>query len=97
MKLQPEQRLRAVPDGHDFARSVWRVAPSGDDEIGMERVGLDHQAVIARGFERILKPLEQPLAVMMNPIGFAVHQAFGANDAAARRLSDRLMSQAYAQ
>ena len=63
----------------------------------IERVGLNHQAVIAGRDKRIWQTGEQSLAVVMDLIGLAVHQSPGADDRAAGRLTDRLMSQANAQ
>src|SRR5690606_21730529 len=70
MKLQSDQRISPMADAHHLPLTVGRVAPGRDDEIRMNRVGLDHQAVIARRDERIRQALKKPLIVVKDPIRF---------------------------
>ena len=63
----------------------------------LKRVGLDHQAVVARGDERVVEPGEQPAVVVVDPVGLAVHQPLGPDDLGPEGLADGLMPQAHAQ
>ena len=62
-----------------------------------QRVGLDHEAVVARGLERIVEAGEERAAVVVDHVGLAVHEILGADDLAAERLAHRLMAEADAQ
>ena len=62
-----------------------------------QRVGLDHEAVVARRLERIVEAGEQPLAVVVDHVGLAVHEILGPDDRAAKGLAHRLMAEAHAQ
>src|SRR5438128_8706789 len=90
MELDPVERPGAMSDSHDFTL----VGPGADDEVGMmESFAADHQAVVAGGLEWIGKPLEDSLAVVVNPRGLAVHDAVIADDLATEHVPDALMTQ----
>jgi hypothetical protein len=97
VELQAEGGMFFVPDSHDFAAAVGGVGPGRYFKIGRKRVGLNDQAVVARGFERIGHALEQIAIVVKNAIDLAVHQPFGPHNSSTRGLADRLMSQTNAQ
>ena len=62
-----------------------------------QRVGLNHEAVVARRLEWIVEAGEQALAVVVDHVGLAVHEILGAHDRAAECLAHRLMAEAHAQ
>ena len=97
MELHAEQREPLVADAHDLAAAVRRVAPGADLELVGKRVGLDHQAVVAGGGERVFQAFVQVAVVVVDLVGLAVHQPAGADDLRPERLADRLVPQAHAQ
>ena len=62
-----------------------------------QRVGLDHEAVVARGLKRIFEAGEERAAVVVDHVGLAVHEILGPHDLAAEGLAHRLMTEAHAQ
>ena len=97
VELHADDRQRSVPDGHDFPAAVGRFGPGGNEEIRVQRIGTDDEAVVARGGERVWQPLEDPLAVVVDLVGLPMHQPLGPHDDAAGRLADGLMPQANAK
>src|SRR5882672_5714580 len=89
MKLDAVYRERAVPDAHD--RAV--VGPGCHLQRLRQRFG-DHQRVITAGDERLLKAPEDAFPIMVNGRCLAMHQLRRANNLAAERDANTLMSEA---
>ena len=97
MKLHPIHRQRAMPDGHDFPRAVGSCRPGIDKKIARQRGGIDHEAVIAGGFDRAGQSGKESFAAMLNRIDLPMHQPAGAHNRAAKHLANRLMPQTDSQ
>jgi len=94
MKLNAERWMGFVLDGHDFFGIIGTICPCAYFKLIRKRVRLDHQAVISRRRHWIGKPFKDRFSVVRDFISLTVHQSFGSNNLAARRLADRLMSKA---
>ena len=82
-----------VAQPHDLALGRARV----DDEAGRHGVGPDDERVVARRLERARQPREDPVVVVQDRRGLAVHQPPGAHDLAAEHLADGLVPEADAE
>src|SRR5215212_1444408 len=90
---------------HAFNLQVT-VAQAHDDTVGRGRrdfqalrqtLALDHEGMIAPGFEAVIQTFEDRPPVMANFGCFAVYQSGRADDAPAKDLADCLMSQTDAE
>ena len=97
MKLEAIRRVLSVADAHDFLLAGRRKGPRVDFEFFRERVRLDDQRVVSRRHHRIGKPVKEPGSVVVDIVGFAVHQAIGSHDFPTSRLTNRLMPKAHAK
>jgi hypothetical protein len=97
VELHADNGQFPVADGHDFLLAAGGFSPSRNDEVGVQCIGPDDEAVIARGGQWIGEALENPLVVVVDLVGLAVHQPFGPHDDAARRLANGLMAEADAE
>ncbi len=94
MKLDAESGMRFVLDGHDLSRPVGGVRPGSDLEFLRKRVWLDHETVISSRGHGVGKPGENRLAVVLDQIGFAVHQPFRSDNRTTGSLANRLVTKA---
>ena len=94
MKLNTDHWQTAMPNRHDFLLARGGSAPGRHFKFGRQRRRVNHQAVIPGGRDRVRQSCKDPAAVVMDLVGLAVHQSFGANNRAAIRLANRLMAQA---
>ena len=69
----------------------------GDLQAVRHRLALDDQRVVATRLERAGQAGEDPLAVVVDHGGLAVHQPAGAHHLAPERFADGLVAQAHAQ
>ncbi len=97
MKLDADKGHRTMANGHDFLFALRRVTPRRDFKLRRQRGRINQQAVITRGDHGIGDVVEDSLPVVLNVVGLAVHQPFGANNGHAESLPDRLVPQANAQ
>jgi hypothetical protein len=97
MKLHAEEWVFAMGDAHDLAVTARFFGPGGDFEFFGERVGLDHEAMVASGLEGVVEAGEEAFAIVVDHVGLAVHEVFGTHDRAAERLAHGLMAEAYAK
>ena len=93
MKLHALDVELAVAQAHDLALG----GPRADLEARRERRALDDERVVARRLEGAGEPREEAAAVVQDGRGLAVHQAPGADDAAAEGLPDGLVPEAHAE
>src|SRR4051794_18125921 len=93
MKLHALQWISLVPDAHDLAL----VGPRHDLELLGQGVRLDHQAMVARGLERVGEIAIDALAIMVNPRRLSMHDPLGTHDPRAEGMADALVPKANAQ
>ena len=93
MELDAFDGIFAMPDAHDFAFCGFR----RDFQAGGQRVALDNEGMVARGFKRLRQAAKYALALVLNQRCFAVHNAVIAHHVAAERRADALMPQAHAE
>src|SRR5271155_2124743 len=93
MKLHAFDLMFLVPQAHDDP--VVRLR--GDRQFLRQRLSLDNQRVITRGCKRIIQIVKNAFAIMMNLAGLAMEQFRSADNFAAKRRANGLMSQAHAQ
>jgi len=93
MELDALHRPLSMAHPHDFALFI----AGGDHELRRETGLLDDEGVIAHGFERGRKPLENALAIVRDLRGLSVHEAFGPHDVGAESRPDALMPQTHPQ
>ena len=97
MELKTKHGECFMANRHDFFLAVGHDAPRGNLEITWQRVGFDHQAVIARGDEWVGHAFKQALTIVINLVRFAVHEAFCSDNRSTECLPHRLMAEAYAE
>ena len=93
VELDAFDRKPLVSHAHDLAL----VGPGDDFQVLRQCTRLNHQAVIAGGFERVGQPAIDAAAVVMNPRGLAMHDSVGPDDVRAEAVPDALVAQADAQ
>src|SRR5262245_57853979 len=94
MELDAVQRPLPVPNAHDLSL----LGPGGDLEVRVvECVLLDHEAMVARRFERAREPGEHALTVVVDRRHLAVHDPPIADHFAPERVADALVSEADAE
>ena len=93
MKLHALDLHLAVAQSHDDAVGSGR----GDFEARWQRLALDHQRMIAPGFETVFEPFKDSLPVVVNLRRFAMHEARRTHHTTAESLPDCLVSQTYSQ
>src|SRR5262249_20532744 len=82
-----------VANPHDLVL----VGPGDQVELGAERAGLNDQAVIPRGLERVAQAPIDPLLIVVDHRGLAVHDPVGPDNFAAEDMADALVAQADSQ
>jgi hypothetical protein len=82
-----------VADAHDLVV----VGPGGDFVFGGKGAGADDQAVVSRGGEGVGHAGVDGFAIVVDLVGFAVHEAGGSLDDCAGAETDALMAQANAE
>jgi hypothetical protein len=97
VELHADNRKLLMANGHNFLLAIRRFGPGRDNKIWIQSIRADDETVIARGGERIGEAGEDPLAVVMDLVGLAVHQSFGPDDDATGCLADGLMAKADTQ
>src|SRR5690348_6167826 len=90
MELHAVQRPLAMGNAHD--ETV--LCPGIDAQALGQAAAFDDQRMIARRLERVRQAGKDPAGVMMDCRELAVHRLGRANDLAAHRLADRLMTEA---
>lgn len=93
VKLNAVDGVLFVAQSHDLAF----LRPCGDLQAIGKGVAFDDERVVAGGFERTGKSLENAGAVVKNGGGLSVHQPIGADDIAAIDLADGLVAKADAE
>src|SRR5258706_2936697 len=93
VELHPLDRQAAMAHPHDLAV----VCPRGDFQLRRTALALDRERVVARGLVRRRQPTENPGARVVDRGDLAVHERLHVHHPAAERLSDRLMTEAYAE
>jgi hypothetical protein len=93
MELDTVDGEVAVGEAHDFAFGGF----GGDFEAGREGFAFDDEGMVAGGFEGAREACEDILAGVEDGGGFAVHEAWGADDFAAEDLADALVAETDAQ
>ena len=92
MELPALQESLLVADSHDLSLAIWGFGPCGHLKVAVERIGLNHETVVAGCDEWIRQAFEQAKTVVMNLVRLAVHKVLGCNNSSARRLDNRLMT-----
>ncbi len=82
-----------MADAHNF----FVVGPTADFKFRGQSALLDNEAVVARGGEGVGHAGVDRFAVVVDLVGFAVHEAFGANDFGAGDEADALVAEADAE
>ena len=82
-----------VADSHDLVL----VCPSNDFEVVRKAAGLDHEAMVSRGFEGVGDSLVNSLSVVVDHRCLAVHDSVGPNNLCSQGVADALVSQADTQ
>ena len=93
MELYAPDRELAVTDSHDLIV----LGCCGDFEALRNSVTLDNQRVVAGGGESLRHFLEKIFSIVADARGLAMHQSTGTDNFSAKRLSNGLMTEAYAQ
>src|SRR5205085_1806265 len=91
--LHAFQRPGLVADAHDLVL----IGPTADLVIARHSALLDDQTVISRGGEGVGHACVDGAAVVVDLIGLAVHQTFGADDLGAADEADALVAQTHAK
>src|SRR6056297_4150213 len=100
MELHALQRPVPVPEAHDLVAlpgPLVERGPGGLDQAVGQRLARDDQRVIAGRLERVVDAPEHAFAGVVNHRGLAVHHRTRADHLAAERLTDGLMTEAYAE
>jgi len=84
-------------DTHDLAVAAGLLGPGSDFEFLGQCFWLNHETVVARGLERVFEAGEEPLPIVMNHVGLAMHEILSPHDRGPKRLAHRLMAEAYAK
>src|SRR3954447_18326232 len=77
VKLYADDGQFLMPNGHDLLASIRGISPSAHDKIVRQCIGANHEAVVPRRRQRRRQSPKNSLPVVLNLIGFAVHQPFG--------------------
>jgi len=94
MELYAESGMLLVLDRHDLAFTARRIRPRDDFEFIRQGVWLNHQTMITRGNHRIRDAGKNCFAVVMDLVGFTMHQSISSNNLTAGCCPDGLVAQA---
>jgi hypothetical protein len=95
VELDPENRVDAVLEGHDFLALRTIEGPRGHFEVGGKSCVLHNEGMVPHDDERIRDPLEDPSAAVTDGSRFPVHQSSRSNHPAPIGFADRLMSETH--
>ena len=84
----------ALPAAYGGGEAPFRLGPH--EAVG-QGVAFHHQRMITRRREWAGNDFEEPRSVVVDIVGFAVHQSLGRHNGRSGSLADRLMSQANSQ
>src|SRR5688572_28517072 len=93
MKLNAFDRQRPMTQAHDFAI----IGPGSDFKTFAQRGSFYRQRAVTRGAETTWHVCEHTGRGVLYRRNLAVHQRLGTDDLSAKRLPDRLMTEAYAE
>ena len=97
-ELAEELGVSGVAQAHDLVnRTIGMLRPGREFQALRQGFTLDHQRVVAGHGQWVVQPLKNTCVQVIHRAGFTVHDLPGANDIAAKSLTDGLMPEAHAQ
>ena len=90
MELPAFQWVLLVAYAHDLSLAT-RVCPRRNSQFFGQSRRFDDETVVSSCYEWVCNARKKPLVIVLDVIGFSVHQFWRADDACAKCLTNRLV------